>query len=233
MPSIELTEVERHPEREGVERLRFLTSLGPIEARHQPAPGDAAVVWVFGSGGGLGGPAGGLYTRLGARLAPEGVTSLELDYRRPGALRDCVMDALLGAAWLEHESKRRIVLVGHSFGGAVAIAAGALGQAVIAVAALSSQTAGADAVGELSPKPVIFIHGRDDEVLPDRCSRDLYARAGEPKEIILYPGCRHGLDECRDALDRDLLAWLRRVLSLGSGPRPPERKPPPRVEPPC
>jgi hypothetical protein len=29
----------------------------------------------------------------------------------------------------------------------------------------------------------------------------------------LYPGCGHGLDACRDALDRDLEAWLRRTLA--------------------
>lgn len=220
MPTIELLDIERRLERAGVERLQFGTTLGAVPARHQPASGDAAIVWVFGSGGGLGGPAGGVYTRLGERFAAEGVASLEVDYRRPGALRDCVMDALLGAAWLESEGKRRIVLVGHSFGGAVAVTAGALSPAVIAVAALSSQTAGTETVGEISPRPVIFIHGGDDEVLPARCSQDLYARAGEPREMILYPGCRHGLDDCREALDRDLTAWLRRVLALAPSPDP-------------
>jgi len=56
------------------------------------------------------------------------------------------------------------------------------------------------------------MHGTADQVLPDACSRDLYARAGEPKQLILYPGCRHGLDECRDELDRDLSDWLQSVL---------------------
>ena len=49
--------------------------------------------------------------------------------------------------------------------------AGASSQAVIAVAALSSQASGTDTVGDLSPKPVIFIHGSADEVLSDHCSR--------------------------------------------------------------
>jgi alpha-beta hydrolase superfamily lysophospholipase len=56
------------------------------------------------------------------------------------------------------------------------------------------------------------MHGTADEVLPDACSRDLHRRAREPKRLILYPGCRHGLDECRAAVDRDLLAWLGEVL---------------------
>jgi alpha-beta hydrolase superfamily lysophospholipase len=128
-----------------------------------------------------------------------------------------VLDVLLGVAYLASLGKTRVVLVGHSFGGAVVVNAGASSQAVIAVAALSSQASGTDTVGDLSPKPVIFIHGSADEVLSDHCSRDLYARAGEPKQLILYPGCRHGLDQCREALDRDLTRWLQQVLALDLG----------------
>lgn len=36
-----------------------------------------------------------------------------------------------------------------------------------------------------------------DEVLPASCSHDLYRRAGEPKDMTLYPECRHGLAASR------------------------------------
>jgi hypothetical protein len=200
----------------GVSEIALATEAGPIRTRlHAAVGGDAAVLWVFGSGGGLGGPAGGVYARLSERLRPHGVTGLELDYRQPGALGPCVADVLTGIVWLTELGRRRIVLVGHSFGGAVVISAGAESSDVIAVAALSSQTGGTQAVGRLSPRPVLIAHGTDDEVLPDRCSHDLYARAREPKRLILYPGCRHGLDACRDALDHDLMLWLGEVLELG------------------
>lgn len=176
---------------------------------------DAAVLWVFGSGGGLGGPAGGVYARLGAALATRGVTSLELDYRRPGDLARSVEDVLAGVEYLEGRGKRRFVLVGHSFGGAVVINAGAQAAAVTAVCAMSSQTNGAlEAVARLSPKPVLFLHGEQDEILPARCSIDLFKQAGDPKELILYPDCRHGLDQCGTSLDRDLAAWIGAVLDL-------------------
>jgi alpha-beta hydrolase superfamily lysophospholipase len=112
------------------------------------------------------------------------------------------------------------VLVGHSFGGAVVITAGAASEAVIAVAALSSQSAGTGAVPAVAPRPLFVAHGEDDEILPDRCSRDIYARALEPKRLVLYPECRHGLDACRDALDQDLTAWLRGVTGLDAGAAP-------------
>ena len=69
-------------------------------------------------------------------------------------------------------------------------------------------------MGRLAPRPVLLVHGEADEILPADCSRDLLARAGEPKRLILYPGCSHGLDERREALDRDLLAWLSEVLGV-------------------
>ena len=197
---------------EGIFPVRLVTTEGDIRGRLHLCRGDAAIVWVFGAGGGLGGPAGGLYDRLAEQLRPQDVTSLELDYRRPARLDDCVRDVLTGLSYLGALGKTRFVLVGHSFGGAVVISAAALCPAVIAVTALSSQTAGASQVAQIGPRPILFIHGEADEILPSRCSVDLYARAQQPKELILYPGCLHGLDQCRDELDRDLSAWLRRVL---------------------
>jgi fermentation-respiration switch protein FrsA (DUF1100 family) len=211
--AITLQDVIHLPEREASERLQLVTTEGAISCRYHPAEGEHAILWVFGAGGGLGGPAGGLYTRLGRRFRESGTASIELDYRRPGFLEDCILDVVVGLAYLESLGKSRIVLVGHSFGGAVVINAGVISDSVIAVAALSSQTAGTQAVGKLSPKPAIFIHGKKDEVLPPACSIELHAQAGEPKELILYPGGFHGLDQCQEALDRDLSRWLRDVLA--------------------
>ena len=74
-------------------------------------------------------------------------------------------------------------------------AAGALSAEVVAVVAMSSQTYGTDLAPQLSPRALLLVHGTADKILPDVCSRDIYARAQEPKELRLYPGCRHGLDE--------------------------------------
>lgn len=214
---LKLLDAEREPEADGLERLRLLTDGGEIGCRLHPAmEGDAAVLWVFGAGGGLGGPAGGVYTRLGQRLRDRDVLSLELAWRKPAHMTPCVDDMLAGIDWLASQGRRRIALVGHSFGGAVAITAGPACEEVVAVAALSSQSAGTELAGSLAPRPLLLVHGLADEILPAACSHDIHRRAAEPKEIILYPGCRHGLDECRDALDRDLIEWLSRVLGQGS-----------------
>ena len=213
-PQLTLQDVEQAPNGDGTEGVLLRTDQGAVRCRHHPAAqGDTAVLWVFGAGGGLGGPAGGVYYRLGRRLVDENIASLELDYRRPARLADCVLDVLLGIDYLATQGKTRVVLVGHSFGGAVVITAGTQSEDVIAVAAISSQLAGTDLADRIGPRPLLLVHGLADEVLPDRCSRDIFRRAKEPKRLILYPGCLHGLDQCRDELDTDLLGWIRETAA--------------------
>ena len=57
--TLELQSVETGRLEDGAETLVLHTDGGPIDCRFHPAEtGDAAVLWVFGAGGGLGGPAG-------------------------------------------------------------------------------------------------------------------------------------------------------------------------------
>jgi fermentation-respiration switch protein FrsA (DUF1100 family) len=228
--ALELFAVERVPPLDQIEEVMLRTSEGTIACRLQPAhTGSAAVLWVFGAGGGFQGPAGGLYPRLGEQLVPTGIASLQVAFRLPGDYVNCVYDVLLGIAFLESLGRPRIVLVGHSFGGAVVITAGTVAESAVAVAALSSQTFGTDEVPQLSPRPLLLLHGGDDEILPAHCSQDIYMRAREPKELRIYPGARHGLDECRAELDRDLQEWIQRVVALAaSTPNIPLRKRKPR-----
>jgi hypothetical protein len=151
-----------------------------------------ALLMVGGAGGGLHGPAG-IYEQLSLRLQRDGVAALRLEYRLPNNLRECVHDVVAGIEALKGEGIERVALLGWSFGGAVVIDAGAQSEKVVGVATVASQTYGADAVSELSPKSLLLIHGTADAVLPDRCSRDLYRNARQPKELLLYEGDNHGI----------------------------------------
>lgn len=165
-------------------------------------------VWVGGTGGGLDGPARGLYPAACRRLQHHGVAGLRLHYRFPGNLKECVLDTLLGVDFLSREGINNVALVGHSFGGAVVITAGALSDHVKAVVPMSTQTYGAELAPELAPRPLLLIHGTNDEVLPDTCSRRVFAEAREPKKLMLYRGARHGLDEVREEVLDLLTAWI-------------------------
>lgn len=219
-PDIVLESVTPHPSLDGVEELTLNTSSGGIAARlHPAAAGAPAVVWVGGAGGGLDGPAMGMYPRLARQLAEQGMASLRLHYRRPGQLDACVADTLLGIRYLvEQRGARGVALVGHSFGGAVVIAAAVRSAAVTTVVALSSQTFGTDLVAQVSPRPLLLVHGAADEVLPAASSRNIFARARQPKELRIYPGCRHGLDQCRAEVDQDVLRWLTEQLTAARAP---------------
>jgi hypothetical protein len=46
-------------------------------------------------------------------------------------------------------------------------------------------------VGRISPRPVFFIHGDQDRIVPVQMSKELYERAIEPKKLWIVPGAGH------------------------------------------
>ena len=190
--------------------LRLQTTRGPIDTivHHDPAePCNRGIIWVGGARGGLDGPAEGLYKSLGSMLSP-GITSMRLDYRKPGELSECVMDTLAGVSFLTGTGHTDILLVGHSFGGAVVIKAAPFSEHVKGVVALSSQTFGATDVSNVSPRPLLLIHGEDDTILSPQCSQTIYDWADEPKEVIYMPGTGHGLKETSKEVREKLKLWI-------------------------
>jgi pimeloyl-ACP methyl ester carboxylesterase len=209
MWDLELLCVRSEGEHDGAENLAFDTNDGVIRARHHAGDeGSPAILWVFGSTGGFGGPAGGVYERLACKLSPRFFASLQLDYRYPGNMEACTLDALAGIECLATVDHNRVILVGHSFGGAVAINTAALSEKVAGVVAMSSQLSGTERILQLAQRPLLLLHGAKDEVVPADCSRRLKEMAAGPVELKVYPDCGHGLDECRDRLDGDLTDWL-------------------------
>ena len=191
------------------------TTRGDIQAivhHGQDATTTMGIVWVWGAMGGFDGPADGIYGDLAEQLVP-GITSVRVDYRDPRTLDESVLDTLVGVSFLAGTGHTRIALVGHSFGGAVVISAAPLSPLVKAVAALSSQTAGAVGADRVSPRPLLLVHGEEDTRLSPDCSRQIFAWAKQPKELVLYPEAGHGLMQCKDQL-RELLAdWLVQKLA--------------------
>ena len=203
-----LVEVFRLPLDTGQTRVILRNTKGDIEGIFHRAEGPAGVVWVSGSLGGLDGPSFGIFETLSATLVKYGTSSLRLDYRLPGDFDQCVHDVLVGVNFLKQSGVDYIALVGHSFGAAVVIMAATMSTEVKAVVGLSSQTYGTHRVSELSPKPLLLIHGDRDRNLPVRSSWHIFERAKEPKDIVIYKGSGHFLRECRQELYELLRRWL-------------------------
>jgi pimeloyl-ACP methyl ester carboxylesterase len=48
-----------------------------------------------------------------------------------------------------------------------------------------------DVVHKIAPRPVLFIHAERDTMVPLAEAQSFYAKAGEPKEIVILPGATH------------------------------------------
>ena len=205
---LELTNVKSQPLDGGMARVILCTPDGDMEGILHPAEGTGGVIWVSGALGGYDGPSFGIFTVLSHELTGERISSLRLNYRFPGDFDECVLDVRVAVDFLQQSRVTNVALVGHSFGGAVAIQAGTMSQQVKAVIGLSSQTYGAHQAGELSPRPLLLIHGSRDRNLPSLCSQHIYDWARDPKELVIYKGSGHFLRECRDELHDLLKGWL-------------------------
>ena len=202
------------PEGQTGEPLVIQTSRGAIPIIvHRSEESKLGVVWVCGARGGFGGPGPGTYMRLAEKFTEQGITSLRLDYRDPNNLPECVLDLMAGVEFFKGQDFEPVVVVGHSFGGAVVIAGGAAISHIKGVVCLSSQTYGSDLVGQLSPRPLLLVHGKSDTRLPFSCSQQIYDRALEPKRLVLYDGAEHRLEECRDDLELLLSDWIPATLA--------------------
>jgi pimeloyl-ACP methyl ester carboxylesterase len=206
--TLRITSVEPGDEIAGARKVTLVTTRGPIPVVMHTAPEKGrAVLCVSGAMGGFDGPSM-LYPRLGLKMPKDNITVARLDYRAPGEFGECLVDAMAALTFLGGIGHERVALIGHSFGGAVAINAGTLSPLVTTVVALSSQLAGAHVAGELAPKPLLLIHGDADTILPHESSQTLYDRAGEPKTLKILPGVGHRLAEAADEVFDLVGDWL-------------------------
>ena len=191
--------------------IRIRGTRGEVPCLFHSPQGEAtgtAVLYVPGARGGFGGPANGVYADVADTLAAQGIAGLRVNYRHAANLDESTLDALVAAWYLAGRGYERIVAVGHSFGGAVAISVSRYTTHVRAVVAMSSQSFGAEDVVLLAPRPILLIHGDRDGVIPPDTAQTIYDWAFEPKRLEMMAGADHGLREVRDEVRSLLLDWL-------------------------
>ena len=185
---------------------------------HEPTttPVPAALVMCGGAMGGLLGPGRGLYQQLADRWAARGVRTVRVGYREPNNLDLCAHDLACGVEWARDAGADRVVVMGHSFGGAVAVRTAVLMTASVAgVVTFATQSAGCEVAGALDDRPLLLFHGDRDELLPADASHMVQAIAGQG-EVVILPGEGHVLAGSDEAITRRLDVWLPSVLGLAS-----------------
>ena len=191
--------------------LKLGTTRGEISALLDVCEGQTgALITCSGAMGGeheTRGPADSVYRRLAMHLPSVGVSTLRIHYRNAGEFEECVLDLLGACSFLSGVGAERIVLAGHSFGGAVVIKTAQIMPQVRAVISLSPQLFGTRQVNEMN-KPLLLIHGTADAILHHMASEDIYERANDPKKLVLIPDGGHGLAEDPQTVYDEMLSFV-------------------------
>jgi len=178
----------------------------------QPAQ-PAAIVACGGAMGGLLGPGNGLYHELGEAWSAKGVPLLRVSYRRPNDLDACCLDVAAAVQLAADAGARNVVVMGHSFGGAVAVRVGVVMDEVSGVVTFATQSAGCEVAPGLRGRPLLLFHGDSDEILPLESSQIVSAMAGVG-EVVVCEGDGHLLAHSSHQITTRLDEWLSRVLGV-------------------
>jgi pimeloyl-ACP methyl ester carboxylesterase len=168
------------------------------EAAENVERNNTAAILLSGAGGGVVGPSS-IYLSMADKLASlrGGIPVLRLDYRYPARNEYCVRDVRAGMDMLQKKyGMERFILVGWSFGGApVFTVGGAEKERVVGCAMVASQTAETDGIRDLSPRPMLLLHGTADRILSPGYSENLYRAygAGGDRALHLFEGDDHAL----------------------------------------
>ena len=139
---------------------------------------------------------------------------LRVSYREPNNLDLCAHDLACGVEWARDAGAERVVVMGHSFGGAVAIRAAVVMTASVAgVVTFATQSAGCEVAGALDGRPLLLFHGDCDEILPSEASLMVQAIAGYG-DVEMLAGDGHLLATSDDVIAERLEEWLPEVLGI-------------------
>ncbi|MBS7623648.1 alpha/beta fold hydrolase [Candidatus Bathyarchaeota archaeon] len=64
-------------------------------------------------------------------------------------------------------------------------------------------------VDKLSPRPLLLIHGDRDDIIPLDCSKRLFSKAQEPKELLIIKDGDHLFSGRHQAVKEKVVSWLR------------------------
>lgn len=191
--------------------ITISTPCGPVSGQWRPSTVTcAAAILIPGAFGSSVEPFA-LFDELAPRLQRAGASALRLDQcsQNPDEQLICLLSAL---AALRRQGVERMTLIGWHSGATLALAAASACESVTGVAALAPDASAADFIADVAPRRLLLLHGADDHITPSALSRLLYARASDPKELVIYPGERHDFSIYHEETLDKLTTWTRSLL---------------------
>jgi pimeloyl-ACP methyl ester carboxylesterase len=187
--------------------LRGLVTLMWHEVPSTISRGSGAIVACGGAMGGLLGPSDGLYHEIGERWSSRGVPVVRVSYRRPNDLDACCLDVAAAVQMTIEAGAERVVVMGHSFGGAVALRVGVAMDEAVGVVTFATQSAGCEIAPGLRGRPLLLFHGDSDEILPLQSSEIVAAMAGRG-DVVVCTDDGHLLSKSRELILDRLEQWI-------------------------
>lgn len=204
--------VEEQSLEPNLKSLRFNTTRGAFNALFTAKPGiHKGVIMLGGYSGGFDGP-GQAYADLSDRLVHSQIASLRIDYRHAGDCVECGIDTLLALQYLDDDAIRDVIIIGWSFGAAIAMGVGSIAKTILGVAAVSTIEVADCCTRRLHSKPLLLIHGESDMTSPVAWPQRIYSLLDGPHDLILYPEVGHDMQNVRDRLTDDLHNWILRTF---------------------
>lgn len=190
--------------------VEIYTMEGLLQIWWYGLPGATDVALMCGGAmGGVLGPGRSLYLELGQQLAEEGRAAMAVNYRKPGDLTRSLLDTCAAADLALRNGAERFVILGHSFGGAVAIqAASTFTEHTAGVVTFATQSAGCEEASRIGTTPLLLLHGENDSILGPENSVMVQQLAGTG-ELRTFPGADHLLAEVADELATLTGPWIR------------------------
>ncbi|MEN9802884.1 MAG: hypothetical protein RLZ37_2009 [Actinomycetota bacterium] len=193
--------------------LRGLVTLMWHEVPSTISRGSGAIVACGGAMGGLLGPSDGLYHEIGERWSSRGVPVVRVSYRRPNDLDACCLDVAAAVQMTIEAGAERVVVIGHSFGGAVALRVGVAMDEAVGVVTFATQSAGCEIAPGLRGRPLLLFHGDSDEILPLQSSEIVAAMAGRG-DVVVCSDDGHLLSKSRSLILDRLEQWIPETLGV-------------------
>jgi pimeloyl-ACP methyl ester carboxylesterase len=195
---------------QNLRQVEMYTRRGLLSLLWHEPDGNAQKVGVVMVGGAMG---DSLFHALGEALVAVGVPAIRLSYRKPNDMDSCCVDTAAAVQLLVGSGADAVVIMGHSFGGAVAIrVAVGLSEMVCGVVTFATQSAGCEIAGGLQSTPLLMFHGDSDSILPLEASEVVRAIAGTGDLHVMH-GDDHLLSKSHDVMFSTTMDWLNTVFA--------------------